>query len=147
MNATVLSSIYTLLHDDSALQGLLGAGVERVFTGWRTDDMVVPCLTLTENTEGSDLRVGYGISRHRDATPTIQLDYWTSLDSEGAPTTEVEVGPICDRIDELLFKPGNVANTRSWRRSSTSPLSPDPDQPHDLHKALRYSFAYGATDS
>jgi len=146
--AAILLDIRTLLDGDTILQGpaMLGAA-GHVFPGWRTDDMVLPCLTITENSESSVRRPTYGTSRHRDNSPTIQIDFWTSVDDSNAPTTDVEVDLICDRIDELLFKPGNVANTRSWRRSTTSPLSPDPDAPRELHKALRYSFEYGVTDT
>jgi hypothetical protein len=139
MNPTVMTSLWTLLDTDSTLLALLAG---RVFLGWKTDEMDIPCATIAENNESSTPRVCYGANYHRDSSPTVQIDIWIERTRETAPNSVEDVEAIVTRIDWLLFRTG-VTNTRGWRRVSSSGPTPEGNL---FHKALRYEFQYSVTD-
>jgi hypothetical protein len=139
MNPTVMAGLWTLLDTDGTLLALING---RVFLGWKTSAMAIPCVTISENNEASTPRPTYATSKHRDSSPVIQIDIWIDRTDETAPNTIEDVEAIVERIDTLLFGTG-VANTHSWRRVSSSGPTPEDNY---FHKALRYEFGYSVTD-
>jgi len=140
MMPTVLSSVRSLLNNDATLIEYLG--INRVFLGWLTESMQIPCITISENNETSNQRPCYLIFKHRDNSPLVQIDLWVDRKGDGFPCTIEDVETIVSRVDALLFGTG-VTNTRSWRRvSSSGPTEAD----NLFHKALRYEFAYSVSD-
>jgi len=140
MMPTILAALRKALNDDSALGTLLGG--KRVYLGWLTEKMTIPCVTITENSERSTPRPCHASGRHRDNSSVVQIDIWIDRTDDEPPSTVEDVETIVSRIDELLFVTG-VTNTRGWSRVSSS----GPHQEDDLlHKALRYEFAYSVKD-
>ena len=143
MIATVLAAVISKMSTDATLIGYLGGAF--VYPGWLTENMTIPCVTAIENNESSTPRVGYAVYKNRDNAPMLQIDIWISRDDEDGPNTIEDIEQIVNRID-VLFIGDNVANTRSWRRVSSSGPSKDPDDQRLIHKSLRYGFEYKVTD-
>ena len=137
MIISVFQAILDNLNDDSILTGYIGAN--HCFRARMVAPAQIPSITLMQNNEKSDQRVGYNSSKHRDSTPTIQIDVWVSSNDETFPSSGEDADIIANRIDEVILNPTTpITGTFGWSKDTES-------QQHDnevniWHNALRFSF-------
>jgi len=143
MITSIFQAILDNLNKDSILTGYIGAN--HCYRARMVAPSIIPSVTLMQNNEKSDQRVGYNASKHRDSTPTIQIDVWVSSNDETFPCTGEDADLIANRIDEVILNPSTpITGTYGWSKDTES-------QQHDnevniWHNALRYSFSYNAQD-
>lgn len=143
MITSVFQAILDNLNKDSILTGYIGAN--HCYRARMVAPSQVPSITLMQNNEKSDCRPGYNSSKHRDSTPTIQIDVWVSSNDETFPSSGEDTDIIANRIDEVILNPVTpITGTFGWSKDTES-------QQHDnevniWHNALRYSFRYSAQD-
>ena len=143
MNTTVFQAILDNLQADTTLTGYLGGAY--IFRAKAVAPSQIPSVTLQTNNEKSDKRAGYNSSKHRDASPTIQIDVWVSDQHEGMPCTGEDADIIANRIDSTILNPtSQITGTYGW--SKTTESQQHEDETGIWHNALRYTFQYTLTD-
>lgn len=142
MNLTIFTGVLDLLLASSSLSALLGGPY--VYRSHGVTPARIPSITLLGNNESSKLRPGYNTYKHRDNSPTLQVDIWIDTNQETSPCTGEDADEIADLIDGILFAPGAITGTTGWSR--TSRTTQHDEDIGGVHIALRYSFNYALTD-
>lgn len=146
MISTVFAALLDRLQADATLLGYLGGAY--IFRAKNVAPSQVPSITVFENTEKSNPRVGYCAFKKRDNASTVQIDIWVSSENDGFPCTGEDTDLIAERIDALLLDAtSEVSGTRAgtWVKATSSQQYEDDTAL--WHNALRYSFEYVITDS
>lgn len=137
MHVVVLNSIIDKAKNDAPLVAMVGTA-SNIFRAKSLFPARVPAVTFKPAGGDSKQRVGYNASKHRDNSPTLQVEVWIK-------TTGEDADAIADRLDEIYLSSTPVTNTRSWYRATRS--SQYEDDTNMFHVSIRYTFAYSVQDA